>query len=290
MDCSFCESREFRASHPGKFHKVTTSFGPFDIVECQDCGSMDTVNKPDKARLSEFYRDYDLARPDWFKEGAANAALAAQYRYYSDFIGKHLANTTGRWIEVGAGGGDVSTFMKQKFPKSTGVAVDIGPRPAGLDQDVDYISADINEEPWNIAGGKADLVFSVAVWEHVLSPEAFARQLIGLTAPKGSIVIIAPDYGSAARKLTGERWPYFSPGEHLSVPTRDGATRCATRQLQALGFAPEQYRIKTVPISVGYSISYVMSVLGLGPASRLIPPTLSFPMPTGILATVIRLI
>lgn len=289
MECSFCEGREHRANLPGKFHKVTPSFGPFDIVECRDCGSMDTLNKPNKERLSNFYRDYEQARPDWFKEGAANAALASQYRYYADFVGKHLVDPSGRWMEVGAGGGEVSTFMKQKFPRSSGGAMDIGPRPGGLGQEVDYISADLNEHPWNMEAAGANLVFSVAVWEHVLSPANFVHQLISLTAPKGTVVIITPDYGSAARKLMGERWPYFSPGEHLSVPTRAGATRCATRQLEALGYAPDQYHIKTIPISVGYSISYLMSVLGLSFVAKLIPASLALPMPTGILATVIRL-
>lgn len=289
MVCSFCATGACRTVYSDRFHKVSTSFGPFDIAECQACGSMNTVNKPDRTRLSDFYSDYDLARPDWFKEGAANAALISQYRYYARFVGQHLATPSGQWIEVGAGGGDVSNFLKHGFPQSSGVAIDIGPRPAKLDPGIGYISADLNEPTWCLGIDKADLVFSVAVWEHVLSPEDFARQLVSLCKPGGAIVIIAPDYGAMARKLMGQNWPYFSPGEHLSIPTRQGATRCATNQLDALGLAPDQYQVRTIPISVGYSVSYLMSVLGLGPISRAIPPELALPMPTGILATLIRL-
>ena len=41
--------------------------------------------------------------------------------------------------------------------------------------------------------------------------------------------MICPDYGSFARRALGRAWAYFEPGEHLSIPTREGALACVRR-------------------------------------------------------------
>ena len=54
--------------------------------------------------------------------------------------------------------------------------------------------------------------------------------------------MICPDYGSFARRALGRAWAYFEPGEHLSIPTREGALACVRRAATELGLRPEQYR------------------------------------------------
>ena len=73
---------------------------------------------------------------------------------------------------------------------------------------------------WCIAAAAPfDFVYSVAVWEHVVCPMAFARKLLSLVAPGGVLVMICPDYGSFAERL-GPAWPTSSLGASLD-PTRE---------------------------------------------------------------------
>ena len=137
-------------------------------------------------------------------------------------------------------------------------------------------------------GRQFDLVFSVAVWEHVLAPVDFARECLSLVAPSGSLVLIAPDNGSLAARVLGRRWPYFEPGEHIFIPTRRGARDCLSRAADALGLRGNAVEIVVRPLLVGYSLRYLTKVLRLERLSSLIPPSVAAPLPTGILLARVR--
>jgi hypothetical protein len=149
----------------------------------------------------------------------------------------------------------------------------------------------MNARDWvgAVGGAKFDYVFSVAVWEHVLDPYVFASECLSLVGDGGTLVMICPDYGSLARRLFGRRWPYFEPGEHLSIPTQIGATACIKRAAYERGYGRAEIRVSTSSLWVGYSIKYLLNVLGLDVAARFVPSALSAPLPTGILCTIAQL-
>jgi SAM-dependent methyltransferase len=229
--CPYCGSSNLAVTHRNLRHKVDTSFGPFDIMRCADCGSAATRNPPAPSRLAEFYTHYHLHRPDWYNRAAASTALVAQYRFYANFLARQMQGAgSPRWIDIGAGHGEVANLLAAQLPSASGLAVDITGRPSQLAPDIEYRSLDMNAPEWlGALGSTFDFVYSVAVWEHVLDPQAFATQALSLVAPGGTLVLICPDYGSAARRVLGQRWPYFEPGEHLSMPSRAGARACLIR-------------------------------------------------------------
>lgn len=286
MRCPYCASADLETAYRGEFHKVDRSFGPFDLGACGRCGSLATVNPPSPDRLAEFYRRYDQFRPDWYKAGAAAGALRAQYEFYARHVGADLA--AGRtWIDIGAGHGEVSNLLAERHPDCAGTAIDIGERPSSLRAETGYESIDLNRPGWlDMLGRRFDRVFAVAVWEHVLDPGQFAREALSLVAPRGRLILICPDYGSLARRILGRRWPYFEPGEHISIPTREGARRCLEAACADLGLDGAVVRAK--PLNVGYSLGYLSSVLRLRPLAALIPPGWSAPLPTGILSATIQ--
>lgn len=281
VECSFCRSPKLDTRYTDVRHKIDAAFGPFDLYECGTCGSMGTRNPPTPDRLAEFYRKYEEFRPDWYLAASKSGALSAQYKFYADFVSRQFAGHS--WVDVGAGHGEISSILARKH--ADGVAVDIGPRPKSLDESVHYMSVDMNEENWHRQINRVfDTVFSVAVWEHVIQPGQFARECLQLVGRKGRLIIICPDYGSFARKVLNRSWPYFEPGEHISVPSKIGARHCIQREAAILGL---DVNIEVKNLNVGYSIQYLLQVLRLRSMAKLFPPEIAAPMPTGVLTAIV---
>lgn len=286
MKCQYCASHLTHVVHHNERHKVDKSFGPFDLFECRSCGSLGTAEPPSPERLAQFYRGYDEFRPQWYNAAAAEGALAAQYNFYARFLARYVSARQS-WVDIGAGHGEVANLLSQIRAHAPGQAIDIGDRPPALASEVGYDSIDLNAPDWVTAVGRQfDCVFSVAVWEHVLSPADFAREALSLVAPGGRLTLICPDYGSLARRALNRSWPYFEPGEHISIPTRAGAKACLEKACANLGL--HDARIRAAPLNVGYSLRYLFNVLRLRPLAALIPPGLSTPLPTGILAATVE--
>lgn len=247
---------------------------------------MGTQNRPSLGRLAKFYASYSEARPSWYDMGVADGALQSQYQFYADRIAAQPIREGINWLDVGTGHGEIANLLAKQFPN--GSAVDIGPRPPELSSNIAYHSKDINDAGWALdLEQKFALVFSVAVWEHVYSPSDFAKQSLSAVAPGGTLYLICPDYGSAARKALGTRWPYFEPGEHLSIPTQKGARDClinAARELDR-----DITRIHVQSLNVRYSFRYLFYVLRLRQFAKMFPPHTSAPLPTGILSATVEL-
>jgi SAM-dependent methyltransferase len=265
-ECCFCGGH-VRLRYKNQFHKMDTTFGPFDFGECDDCGSGITLNPPSPERLALFYSDYAKWRPDFYK--AADRELDAQYQSYAARI-LPLA-PSGTWLDIGGGFGEVANLIARR--NANGTMIDIGPRPAGLT--VDYRSVDLNNENWELP--QFDFVYSVAVLEHVLHPDQFIAQSAAVVRPGGHIAVICPDYGSLARRLLGSAWPYYLPGEHLNIPSREGMRR----NLARAGLDD----VRVCGMTVDYNLRYALAAAGI---SAIKAPNVSLPMPTGILCATAR--
>src|SRR6185369_11113317 len=64
-------------------------------------------------------------------------------------------------------------------------------------------------------GERFDCIIATHVIEHVYQPQRFTRALLAGLRPGGTLVLAAPDAGSAWRKLLGRRWPSFKLPEHV---------------------------------------------------------------------------
>ena len=151
-----------------------------------------------------------------------------------------------------------------------------------------WIRADINADDFatHIAS-HADVVFSISVWEHVTAPDSFVQNLIRLLAKPGLIYLLAPNYGSPMRKILRDRWPYFTPGEHLSMPSIRGARACLNRAWTTVSGAEADVRIDARPIMLPYTIRYVAQRLRI-PGGRVIPKAWRIPFPAGALEAYLK--
>jgi SAM-dependent methyltransferase len=148
---------------------------------------------------------------------------------------------------------------------------------------VEWKVADLNERDFSgKLTGQADVVAAMAVWEHVREPDLLIRNLLALLAPGGLLYLTCPDYGSMARRLMRHRWPYFTPGEHLFMPTAEGAKRCLEAEWHKLGL-PGRPQVSARSIAVPYTLRYTLAFMGRRRLAALFPSGLSVPMPTGAL-------
>jgi SAM-dependent methyltransferase len=283
--CAFCGSGDLRRTHAGLHHPTQRDHGPFQFWQCRRCGSGLTLPPPSARSLEDLYRSFPGGVQERVRRLRAEDPLVA----WTDQCLARVARRSGRtpddafrWVEIGAGDGLFSRRMAEAFPRSTGLAVDWQHQPEALvGQDrVEWRSCDLNQLDFAAALPGADVVVSLAVWEHVLRPDLFAGNLARLLEAGGALYLLSPDYGSAARRLMGTRWPYFTPGEHLNLPTRKGARLC----LEEVGGLPalRDARLFAAPLWVAYPLRYTLKYFGFGRLARAVPP-LALPVPAGIL-------
>lgn len=265
--------------------------GPFDFYRCKACGSGLTLPPPSLESLASLYESFDRGLPELHRTITADDPQDGLYQLCVDRVAALTGRSRSdgfRWIDVGAGGGELAAALCERFPNAEGRAIDLHERPAVLADlaNVEWRTGDLNAP--DFAGpfeGGADVVMAIAVWEHVVSPDRFVRNLVRLLDPDarpGLIYLLCPDYGSAARRWMGERWPYFTPGEHLFMPTTEGAERCLATQWGQLASAPAEIWARAVlmPYSVRYAVLRAGFPLALG---RWIPRVLRVGMPAGAL-------
>lgn len=291
LACCFCGGTSLRCVRRGLYHPTRQDHGPFDFYRCDSCGSGTTAEPPTREQLADLYGSFREGLPVLHRAITSDDPQVAWYRKCVDRVAR-LTGFDGdsefRWIDVGAGGGELSDMIAGRFPRSRGTAIDLHARPALLRdlERVDWRRGDVNE---SFAAGlpRVDLVVSTAVWEHVLRPDRFAAELLKLLSPAGTLYLVCPNYDSLARRLLGTRWPYFTPGEHLHIPSPEGARRCLARERARLGDEAGA-TIVSRPIMLPYTLRYVFRRFGLERLGRLVPTAVRFPMPVGALETTVR--
>jgi SAM-dependent methyltransferase len=215
----------------------------------------------------------DTPASAWYERAARRAARAAALK----------RNDTFNWLDIGAGAGEIGEMINRAFPGARGTSVDWHNRPAALAAGVrhSWVACDLNAKGFAAAiGEQADLVIAISVWEHVRQPLQFARELLALVKPGGTLYLVCPDYGSAASRLLKRGWPFWIPGEHLNVPTQRGARLCIERAA-----SKNEIRGTTFvrSVAVPYPLAYVYSYLGMPKLARWLRLIPAVPLPVGAL-------
>jgi len=245
------------------------------MVRCAECGSLATDPLPSPETLAAMYSGYDGGVRGNLRQMRQETPLSAWFASIVETTARPR-DAAFRWLDVGAGGGELAGMLAARYPNATGTALDWAERPADLASSVDWRVADLNGD---FTAPPADLVLSISVWEHVLQPDRFVERLARLVAPGGELYLVCPDAGSLAFRVLGRRWPYYLPGEHLHLPTVRGAQRC----LERLG---GDVRVRR--IGLPYPPAYVLGFLGLTHVAKLARRLPGLPLPVGALEARVR--
>jgi SAM-dependent methyltransferase len=286
ISCAFCGSTALHVIARGLHHPRVAGHEPVNLHVCDYCGSLTTWPVPPEQALRRLYAAFedgiDPALRRWRGDSPASAWYEHAVRRATRAMGVS-SETTFTWIDVGAGAGEIGETLNRNFPQASGISIDWHGRPAKLAADPrhDWMARDLNAPGFaRGVGAQADLVLALSVWEHVRDPEDFAREVSSLVRPGGTLYLVCPDFGSASARALGRRWPYWIPGEHLSVPTRRGARICLEHAIAANGL---DARVFVRQVGIPYSLGYVLAYLGLPALGRLLRGVPAFPLPVGAL-------
>lgn len=259
-DCVYCGAEgEVMDAHA--FHPYVKQFGPFCLYVCRSCGSIFTYPLPSSQQIQDLYAGYDggmfskvaTLRRKFPLDAWFNQCLQRIRHFFPD----PLSSFT--WIDVGAGEGMMSKLMTRHYPNSRGIAIDFHDRPSSLDGiAVEWRRMDLNKDWENIP--QADLVFSITVLEHVANPGFFVRSMLQALTPTGVMYLNCPRTDALAFQVLGKKWPYYLPGEHLSIPSRKGMKVLASRAVNASILNHPDVSVSSVimPYPLGYYLGYYL--------------------------------
>jgi SAM-dependent methyltransferase len=273
VSCAYCDGVA-TLRYRNLRHPVWHAVGKVDLYSCRRCGSLTTWPLPSKDLLERCYAQYGK---EGYPENKARAKKdSSQLQWYQDIV-QHfavpsLANL--RVADAGAGEGLLTRVLLTDLDAGGVDAFDFHPCPADLQESVSngklvWRRTDLNAENW-AGGNEYDAVFCTSVIEHVRNPLGLIRNLCGICKPGGHIYVLGPCVDALAYQLLGARWPYMIPGEHLSVPSRNGLERMCARL--------QQPRVQVRSIPVSYSLKYLVGALFRIPVPKALDLVVKLPL------------
>ena len=112
------------------------------------------------------------------------------YRGFEQIL-NHL-ELNGDLLDFGAGTGNLTRRLQQLEQFGSITAIDLMKRPAGLDDQVKWLSWDLNSSI-DIPGSSFDVIVSAEVIEHLENPRAVAREWFRLLRPNGTLIFSTPN-------------------------------------------------------------------------------------------------
>jgi len=289
-DCPYCHSAAIKPRYRQHFHKMNPTYGPFDFFVCENCGCGFNNPMPSHEQLRSFYASYSSGMPEEYRsvmreyeDSSWHSQIA---RDLIDLAGKHHLHPAFTWLDVGSGAGEIAGKLSKLAPTSPGTCIDLHPAPEDLrDSRVRWIQSDINADFSSDVAEKFQLVYASAVLEHVVNPANFLRNCLMLTERGGILYLFCPDYSSLASRVMGKKWPYYLPGEHVTLPTKKSVRIC----LDAISHSGEVGEIKSWigGKRISYSVQYMLFALNLRWLGKLLPFNCSLRFPTGALEAII---
>lgn len=188
----------------------------FDFLQCPHCRTVTVSPFPTPAELNAFYQSY---------KGTVN---------YRDKAGKKLSRATKRikrlmhltsakrFLDVGC-----------NYGFTVKAALDLGLSAKGIDIDGTAVSQSqstfgpehfqaISVEQYAAAGGKADIIYTSEVIEHVHNPDGFIEAIATILDAGGLLYLTTPDAGHWRRPKDFSQWGQAIPPEHITYFTRRG--------------------------------------------------------------------
>ena len=164
-------------------------------VACARCGLVRSDEKLPGSQLSTYYADqYTLSTQAvehyfYTQNGpVSRSAMIADWLVQSMGIQRWQPGT--RCLEIGAGSGDLLKEMSLRFPDSTFEGIELSKEAAAIAQ---ARGLNVQVGDFDILGTEQfDIIYSIAVIEHVPSPTEFLRQIHTHLRPGGWLFLCQP--------------------------------------------------------------------------------------------------
>lgn len=203
MNCPVCDGQTF---------KQWGVVGAYEIIACCTCGLGMTNPFPTQEELestnSQIYQVQQRIKTYlYFKN-----YYERRYLKYIDNI--KMTKKNGTLLDVGCNIGLFLKVARDEGFQVTGIELnqgcaDYGRRCFGLDIHSDYLEKNC------FSAGSFDVVTLFDVLEHVPDLHGFLREIKRVLKPGGLLVVQSPNLESLMAELTGSRWSWLTPPDHL---------------------------------------------------------------------------
>ena len=270
MSCPGCESD--RAPKP---HRVLEEGA---LGRCRTCHLVYVDPMPTREDALALYDAHYFKDPErgYVDYVADEAVYRKEFRRRLRTL--HKAGAQGRLLDVGCAAGWLLDEAKSLDFEPTGL--EPSPqvaREAHERTGVPVFAGAVEDALLSTAHYDAITIFDVL--EHLVEPLATLRRLRCAMRSGAYLAVTVPDYGGWWARLSGKRWPFLTPWEHLTYFTR----RTLRGILIRAGFESVQFHRAGTPLSV-------RTMKAKAPAARWLPfhPARGGSLPAGTLYAIAR--
>jgi 2-polyprenyl-3-methyl-5-hydroxy-6-metoxy-1,4-benzoquinol methylase len=235
VSCPLCDERTTR--------KVFRAHGT-DLVRCRACSlvRVDPFPTAEQALAlydGDYFRDADTGYVDYV---ADEAVFRAEFRRRLRAL--RTAGGRGALLDVGCASGALLAEAAALGFEASGIEPALEMARHAADRAGCPVLATSLDDAL-LAPAHLDVVTLFDVLEHLVDPVAALHKLCLALRPGGLLAVTVPDFGGWWARLSGPRWPFVTPWEHLLYFTR----RTLRRALLAAGLDHVTFHPARTPVS-----------------------------------------
>lgn len=223
-----------------KFTEIATIHG-FTYIKCKEDGHIFTTKRFSEEAIQDFYR----ANEYYSKTTYANKESCFYRREHVarpkvEFLEQYIVGR-GKWIDVGAGIGDLVSVAREKGWNAIGLelsdsSVKFSKEIFGLDLIQKPLEKYVEENPDLI--GKGDVMSFIGVIEHTVNPLELLGIAHNLLKTNGHIMVQVPNADSLTSMIqsifTENVFRHMNPVEHIMLFSQ----KSLIKALEITGFKP----------------------------------------------------
>ena len=215
--CLIC-GRELKPALTRLFDDRYHSPGTYDILQCCQCGLMQTWPQPNAREIEEIYKRYyncDCEKTGAYAIIRRRFISSLWYRPWLKLDGDicfHLRQGKGRLLDIGCNEGRGLGFYSKNGFQSEGLEINV--KAAAVARARGFTVHTVPLEQFN-PSGFFDVIVLSNVLEHALDPITMLKHVHRLLQPNGQVWISCPNADSLWRYRLGRYWIHWHLPFHL---------------------------------------------------------------------------
>lgn len=187
----------------------------FQMLCCQECGSIYTTNLPRPASAQDYdcyYTAENLSVPEFI------------HRRLDEIVANFAAyRQKNRLLEVGFGAGSFLHAAKRAGWEVEGVEVSKSAADHARAEGLTVFCGELGDAHY--PNGSFDVVIASELFEHISDPHSLIREIARIIRPGGLCWATTPNARGISSRVLGLQWSVVSPPEHLQLFSERGLRR-----------------------------------------------------------------
>lgn len=191
----------------------------FNYERCKSCKTVYVSNPLKNSVLIKKYKKSlgDKYYLKMMESGYMKKYNELLFKKYLKIIKKDFKLINGKIIDIGCGAGIFLNYVKKNFPEYDLYGSEyISDSYRRIIKIIPKKNFFFQKDILNFPKIKFDIIFLWGVLEHVRNPREFLKKCQFILKKRGVIVILIPNFDSAAREILGVNTPTLNPLVHLN--------------------------------------------------------------------------